>query len=310
MAGQIDFIPTGAWEIVRQPQFSEEGTYAVTNLNGTAWSNIGVVTEIGMEVTVEEDVVRVLGNRDVYNQIKLGLAYAFAIRYRAQGTKFMRYGSELPNRAITPDPTGVLPNGTNFASLSILLSSWIDNAEKWRLYKGVKTGSLEVAVSRDAGTEVTQNFVAKDITTWDVEPTWVSNTYAGALSGNPWSGVSMGPDPLTVATTTVQCPEFNLNIDQGLGELKPTGIESVFYLAPTNREITFDFTTWLRNNDRITQTKNHTALNISFLMNAGATLNMTGAKYNSYVSNIVTGEAEFLMEEMAGSAKTATIPLV
>lgn len=263
-----------------------------------------------MEVTVEEDIVRILGNRDIYNQIKLGLGYAFAIRYRAQGTQFMRYGTELAARTPTADNTMVLPNGTNFVSLSILLSSYIDNAEKWRIYKGVKTGSVAISISRDAGTEVTQNMVAKDITEWTVEPVWVNNTAAGAISGNPWTGISMGPDPLSVAGTVVQCPTFNLNVDQGLGQLKPTGIESVFYLAPTNRDITFDFSTWVKGSTRIQQVKGHTPLAITFLMNAGATIGIVDAKFNSYNSGIVTGEAEFLMEEVAGTAKTATIPLV
>lgn len=311
MGGQIDFVPTGAWEILKQPQFVEEdGGYGVLPLENDVWKNVGVVTEIGMEVTVEEDIVRILGSRDIYNQIKLGLGYAYAIRYRAQGTQFMRYGTELTSRTPIPDHTMVSPNGTNFASLSILLSAYIDNAEKWRIYKGTKTGSVSISISRDAGTEVTQNMVAKDITSWDAEPVFVNNTPAGAISGNPWTGISMGVDPLTVAGTVVQSPAFNLNVDQGLGQLKPTGIESVYYLAPTNREITFDFSTWVKNNDRIGQVKNHTALAISFLMNAGATISLTNSKFNSYTSSIVGGGADFLTEELAGTAKTVTIPLV
>jgi len=309
MAGVIDFVPTGAWEIVRQPQFIEEETFGVLELQDDVWQNVGVVTELGMEVTVEEDIVRVLGSRDIYNQIKLGLGYAFAIRYRAQGTKMLRYGSELPSRTPIPDHTMVSPNGTNFASLSLLLSSYIDNAEKWRIYKGIKTGSVEVAISRDAGTEITQNMVCKEITDWVVEPSWVNNTYAGALAGNPWTGISMGVDPLTVAGTTVQSPAFNITVDQGLGQLKPTGIESVYYLAPTNREITFDFSTWVKNSTRIGQTRDHTALAITFLMNAGATISLTNAKFNSYTSTLTGGSADFLTEEMAGTAKTCTINL-
>jgi hypothetical protein len=310
MAGQIDFIPTGAWELVRQPQFVEELTYGVMELEDNVWQNIGVVTEIGMEVTVEEDVVRILGNRDIYNQLKLGIEYAFAVRYKAQGTKFMRYGSELPARTPVPDNTMVAPNGTNFASISILLSSYIDNTQKWRIYKGAKTSDIAIGISRDNGIEIEQNFMAKDITTWDVEPTWVNNQYAGSISGNPWTGISMGADPLQVASTTVQCPEINFNIDQGLGQLKPTGIESVYYVGATNREITFDFTTWVKDNTRLSQLKNHTALVVNYLMNAGANIQTTGSKFNSYTSGIVTGSSDFLMEEIAGSSKTITIPLV
>lgn len=308
--GVIDFVPTGAWEVQRQPQFVEESVYGVLDLADNAWQNIGVVTEIGMEVAIEEDVVRVLGSRDIYNQIKLGIGYAFAIRYRPQGTKFMRYGTELGARTPAPDNTMVAPNGTNFASLSVLLSAYIDNVEKFRIYKGVKTGSVGVAISRDAGIEVTQNMVAKEVTSWDVEPTWTGNTYAGALSGDPWTGVSMGVDPLSIASTVVQCPSFNFNVDQGLGELKATGIESVFYLAPTNRAITLDFSTWVKNNTRITQTKDHTALAVTFLMNAGALVSFAGVKYNSYTSGIVGGSADALTEEISASAKTVTVPVL
>lgn len=308
--GCIDFIPTGAWEVQKHPQFIEESAYGVTDLEDNVFQPVGIVTEVGMEVTIEEDVVRILGSRDIYNQIKLGIGYAFAVRYRPQGTKFMRYGTELPSRTPVPDNTMVAPNGTNFVSLSLLLSAYIDDAEKWRIYKGIKTGSIEVAISRDAGIEVTQNFVAKDITEWVAEPIWVNNQYAGAVTGNPWTGTGMGPNPLNVAATVVQCPEFNFAVEQGLGELKATGIESVCYLSPTNRDITLDFITWVYNNVRIGQVKDHTALALTYLMNAGASASFAGVKFNSYSSGIVGGSTDALTEALAGSAKTLTIPVV
>lgn len=310
MAGQIDFIPTGAWEVVRQPQMTEELTYGVTELEDDVWQNIGVVTELGMEVTIEEDIVRILGNRDIYNQLKLGVENAFAIRYKAQGTRFMRYGTELVNRAIPPDNTMVAPNGTNFASLSLLLSTFIDDTEKWRLYKGAKTASIAIGISRDNGIEIEQNFMCKSITEWIDEPTWISNTYAGAISGNPWTGISMGADPLDVAGIKVQCPEINFNVDQGLGQIKPTGIESVYYVGATNRAISLDFITWVKNSLRIQQVYNHTSLALTFLMNAGALITTTGTRFNSYTSTIVTGSSDFLQEEIAGSSKTLTVPQV
>jgi hypothetical protein len=309
MAGQIDFVPTGAWELILHPQYVEEDDgYGITPLDGNVWQNCGVTTEIGMDVTIEEDVVRILGSRDIYNQLKLGVAYAFALRYKAQGTKNMRYGTELPARTPAPDHTMVAPNGTNFASRSIKLSAFIDDLEKWRLYKGTKVSTIAGAISRDAGIEITENYLCKAITEWTTEPAWTNDTDAGAISGNPWTGISMGPDPLDVAGTKIQCPVFNWSVDQGLGQIRPTGIDSVYYLGPTNRSITFDFQTWVKGNKQILDTVGHTAQLIKYLMNAGAELQIAGSKYNTYSHSIVTGSAEFSSESVSGTGKTFTVP--
>lgn len=309
MAGQIDFVPTGAWELLKHPQYVEEDEgYGILPLDGCVWQNAGVTTEIGMEVTIEEDIVRILGSRDIYNQLKLGVNYAFALRFKAQGTKNLRYGTELLSRTPAPDHTMVAPNGTNFASRSILLSSYIDDTEKWRIYKGAKVSTCAGAISRDAGIEITQNFLCKTITEWTAEPVFTTNTYAGAISGNPWTGISMGPDPLDVAGTKIQCPVFNFNVDQGLAQIRPTGIESVYYLGATNRSVTFDFQTWVKGNKQILDTVGHTAQLIKFLMNAGAELEIANAKYNTYSNTIVTGSAEFSSESVSGTGKTFTVP--
>lgn len=282
--------------------------YGVLPLDGNVWQNCGVTTEIGMDVTIEEDIVRILGNRDIYNQLKLGINNAFALRYKAQGTKNMRYGTELLSRTPAPDNTYVAPNGTNFASRSILLSSMIDDAEQWRVYKGTRVSTTAGAISRDAGIEITQNFLCKDITEWTDEPTFTTNTYAGAISGNPWTGISMGVDPLDVAGTKIQCPVFNWNVDQGLGQIRPTGIESVYYLGATNRSVGFDFQTWVKGSKQILDTKNHTAQLIKYLMYAGAELQLANSRYNSYSHTIVAGSQDFSSESVSGTARTFTIP--
>jgi hypothetical protein len=311
MSGIINFVPTGSWEIVKQPQFVEEEVFGELELDGCNWQNIGIVTEIGMEVSIEEDIIRILGMRDIYEQVKLGVNYAFAMRYRPQGTRYMKYGIDLPNRSIVPDHTMAAPNGTNFASQTILLTAYIDGVEKARIYTGVKTASISIAVNRESpGIECTQNFLCKEISDWITIPSFTNNTYAGAITGVPWSGITSGVDPFTLGGEVVQVPGITLDVNQGLAQLKPTGIESLYYLAPTNRTITYSFETWTKGSSQIQKTRNHDNLALTYLLAPGALASGTGAKHNSYSSTLVGGSEEFLKETVGGNLKTLSIPLV
>ena len=113
----------------------------------------------------------------------------------------MKYGTELVNGT-----------GTNEKSISILVSKKVNDVELFRVYKGVKTSSITVEITRAGGVNVTQNMKCKTITDWGVTPVFTGTTTFGpAPSGDPVTGISSGTNPLTIAGANYDTPRFRLH---------------------------------------------------------------------------------------------------
>ena len=72
------YVPTGSWEYIKQPQFVEEVTYGTLPLANTTFTSCGLITEVTREFTIENEQYRILGNRDIHTQIKLGEQHSFS----------------------------------------------------------------------------------------------------------------------------------------------------------------------------------------------------------------------------------------
>lgn len=301
------YVPTGSWEYIKQPQFVEEVTYGTLPLANTTFTSCGLITEVTREFTIENEQYRILGNRDIQTQIKLGEQHTFSFKYRptTASTALMKYGIELPNAT-----------GTNAKSISILVSKRIDGVEKYKIFTGVKTASITIEITRASGVNITQNFKCKNITEWGSVPVFTgTTTYATTPTDDPWTGISSGSNPLTIEGANYDTPRFSITVDQGLQELKPNGELTLKYLYATNRTITVDFDTWINNSVASvlnTAQASFTAQNGTYLMNSAnsATLNFTSLKFDTTSEGDTAGGAEFTMGKFSGSAKTVTLTTV
>jgi hypothetical protein len=308
----MSYKPTATVDYVKKPQFTEEVTEGTLPLGSaptpTQFKHMGYVQEISKPVVITNEQFRILGSYDVGSQIKLGEEYAFSITYRPVDTRLMKYGISLPNAAVAPDHTMTTPNGTNAVSISILVSRLLDGVEKYRTYVGCKTASINVSVTRDAGCVVTQNFRCRDITDWAVAPTFVGVVvYATAASGDPWSGITSGADPMTLNGTPKDTNSFVFNVDCGLADYKPNGQLSIKYLKSNQRAITWESNTPLK--DAVIEGfwRAYTSLTIVYTVAPAITFTFAVAKIDTYDQNDSAGSIDFSIEEISGTAQTVTV---
>ncbi len=286
---------------MKLPQFVEETTFGVLPLANTTFTSCGLISDLDKTFNVENEQYRILGNRDIYSQVKLGEQYTFTIKYRPTDTVLMKYGTEL-----------VSGTGTNEKSISILVSKKVDNIEKYRIYRGVKTSSITVEITRTGGITCTQNMKCIGISDWGTAPSFTgTTTYAATPTADPVTGISSGSNPLTIASVNYDTPRFSFTVDQGLQEIKPNGELTLKYLFATNRTITVDFDTWIK--DIVLQTAQaaYTAQAVTYQIsntpNPVILATFTSVKFDSSVEQDTAGSTDFSMGKFSGSAKTVTI---
>ena len=308
------YKPTAPPDYQKWPQFTEEvneGELPLgTALDPTVFKSMGYTQTIGKEASAENDQFYVLGSYDVGAQVKLGEDYTFSITYRPQDTRMMRYGSELPDFTVPADNTMAAPNGTNGVSISILVSKLIDGVEQYRIYTGVRTASISISITRDAGVVVTHNFRCRDISPWQDEPAFLGTVgYAAQPTGDPWSANTSGADPFTIGGTIRDTNSIVVNVDQGLGDYRPNGSMSLKFLKPLKRSITFEGNTPLYNTVIEDYWKNYTALAFVYTMAPSIAITGASAKIDTYTNTDEAGGTDINIEEFSGTIKTVTLPV-
>lgn len=312
----MSFIPSAQVDVVKRPQFVEELVEGVLPLNNGASPTPGPITftSVGWGMTLgedranESDKLRMLGSYDVEKQLKLGETLTSEITYKPFDFKFAGYGLKKPvaPTVTPPDPTGVAPNGTSGVSISILMSALIEGVEKFKIFTGVKFGGCSGEITRDGGCTFTLPFECKTISNWVVEPTWSSGapTYAAnPTATTPFTGISGGANPLTIATTPYDSTSFSFNVDLGMMNYTPLGQSTFKYRKSMQRNMTCEFNTLVKaDNIILGDVTGYTPRDVEYTFATNKKLKFTGVQFDSYVQNRDAGSTDFWIEELSGQA--------
>jgi len=312
----MSFIPSAQVDVVKRPQFVEEiteGTLPLDNGLPTpgpiTFRTVGWGMTLGEDIAIENDKLRMLGSYDVEKQLKLGQTITSEVTYKPFDFKFAGYGLKKPvAKTVTPaDPTMVAPNGTSGVSISILMSALIEGIEKFKIFTGVKFGGCSGEITRDGGCTFTLPFEAKGVTGWVVEPTWAAGapTYApNPTATNPWTGISGGVDPLTIATVAYDSTSFSFNVDLGMMNYTPLGQSTFKFRKSMQRNMTCEFNTLVKaDNVILGDVTAYTPRDIEYtFFPTTKKLKFTGVQLESYVQNKDANSTDFWVEELSGQA--------
>ena len=312
----MSFIPSAQVDVVKRPQFVEElveGTLPLSNgvsptPGPVTFRSVGWGMTLGEDIAIESDKLRMLGSYDVEKQLKLGQTITSEITYKPFDFKFAGYGLKKPvaPTVTPPDPTMVAPNGTSGVSISILMSALIEGVEKFKIFTGVKFGGCSGEITRDGGCTFTLPFECKNVTGWVVEPTWSSGapTYApNPTATNPFTGISGGADPLTVATVPLDSTSFTFNVDLGMMNYTPLGQSTFKYRKSMQRNMTVELNNLVRaDNVMIGNVTGYTAQDVEYTFFTGKKLKFSGVQFESYVQNKDASSTDFWIEELSGQA--------
>lgn len=187
------------------------------------------------------------------------------------------------------------------------MSARIDGVEKFKIWTGVKFGGCSGEITRDGGCSFTLPFECKTVSDWIVEPTWspAPAVYApNPTATTPFTGISGGIDPLTIATVPYDSSSFSFNCDLGVMNYKPLGQETFKFRKSMQRNITCDFNTLVKNNVLLGDVRGYTPRDVKYRFQETPEKSITfnGVQFESYVRNLDAGSTDFGIEEVSGQA--------
>jgi hypothetical protein len=298
----INFQPTGAWKIIKPPQFIIETSYGVTPASGT-WSLLGNITGISPNFGIQKEVVRVVGRRTPVTQTKLMEVFAGALRFRPYDSDMMKYGINVADESS--------PTGNNAESMSIMWSMELNGVEKYFGLQGVKTDKISTEISKDAGVVCGQDYrwmasylyqddlSAMGITTPDyLEDSDVPNTA-------PWTSLAGGVDPFELESVVIPTDRIKIDVNQNLDAISPNGSDSVEYLGASIWEASIDFDIWAKDSTFHDYLMDLELIDGTYQVYADATnpsaLTITDLGFDSRTFNLEGNSKNFQRESVAGT---------
>ncbi|WP_337861468.1 phage tail tube protein [Nitrososphaera sp.] len=290
----MSYSPTGTWNIVKKLQYVEESAFGSTP-GSPAFVLAGHQVRMRESTETSAQKYRELGSRDLYQMLKTGEMYSFELQYQPTSTALMRYGTELPGGA-----------GTIEKSLSFTYTQLINAAETWYRYLGARCDQLEVEVT-EAAVKVMQRFLCKDIPAAVTADPFTTPGYAGADTSAPYTGASSGSNPLTINSNNYDVPRFKVSVDWNLEVIKPNGETQAKFILPTNRDISVEFDTWVKNDVLRADAKSLVARSASYVIAAGKQFTFTDLYLQRQGKSNDAGDSKHMIETLAGTAKSVTL---
>lgn len=282
-------------------QYVEEATYGVTPTSPT-FLHPGPITDLSESLETQNIKYRQLGSRDIYSLIKSGEAYSFEIKFTPINANLINYGINLP-----------AGTGTIEKSLTFIKSQKINNVEMYTLYQGCKCDSIDYEITADGVHDVTMSFMAKNITTPSTTHGLTTPTFASNPTSTPWTGFESGSNPLTLNSLNYDVPRFKFSVTNNLEAIRPNGELILKFLEPTNREVTFDFDTWVKDTVLLADTKSLTARAMTYKLTGASSTpaNLTATFTDAYLESVDTSDSptanETKMLSFSGTAKAVAV---
>lgn len=271
----MSYLPNGAWDFVKRPQYIEETTYGTTPTSSPSFTSAGVNAELNLTMTESVNRYRQLGSRNVYKFLETGELYSFELKYNPISTALIRYGTEAPAGA-----------GTIEKALSFLWSQNRDVSgtmtEHFIFAKGARTDRIRIECTPDNIT-ITQGFLCQDITTPATSHGLTTPTFASADTAAPWVGPTSGSNPLTHNALNYDVDRFVFEVSYNLDAIKPNGSTQIQFLVPTNCIVTGEFDALHKSDVLETDMKALTARAMSY------NLNSTGPKTATFTNAVIIG---------------------
>lgn len=298
----INFTPTGAWRLIKPPQFIVETSYGVTPASGT-WKLLGDVTGISPNFGIQKEVIRVIGKRTPVTQTKLMEVFAGALRYRPYNSTMMKYGINVANESSS--------SGNNAESMSIMWSMELNGTEKYFGLQGVKTDKISVEISKDGGVMVGQDYrwMASYLYADDLDDMGITTpTYLDmddVPNTAPWTSLAGGSDPFSIESVVIPTDRIKFDVNQNLDAVSPNGSDSVEYLGASIWEASLDFDIWAKDGTFNDYLMDLTLVDGTYSLNSDASnsssMTITDLGFDSRTFNLEGNSKNFQRESVAGT---------
>ena len=278
--------------------------YGVKVTASPSYSQYGVRAQVSENTEDTIERYRAEGSRDIYKLLKTGELYSVTLMTNLIDTKPLRYGMELPSGAGTPEK-----------SLNMVYSRYEDNGssalvEYYYFYLGARIDMSELEITNGVVT-LTQNLLCSRILGRSDTHGLTTPTFMTPSTADPWTSITGGSGQLIFpGPVTVDTPRAKITVKQNLEVGKPNGETRPKWIYPTNRDITFEFDTWVKDDVQRAAVENFTNYStLIYRLNSTGPKDVTMANIRFYKCerSSRTNENKHLMEKLSGSPLSVTV---
>ena len=230
----MSFPVTTVTRVVKPLQWVKETIRGTTPTSPT-FINAGPIQEFTPNTETNSVNYRMLGSPDLYKVIKTGERFNFDIMFNPIDRVLMSKGINLDSEDVT---------NNRDQSLTFLMSQQMNNAgvlaEYYIKAVGCSCDSTTIDISLDA-VSVSQSWIANEIPIPATAHGLTTPTFASAITGTPWTGLTAGSNSLTHNGNDYVLRSFSCTVNHNTDQIQPIGESNVFATIPTIRDISGSF---------------------------------------------------------------------
>jgi hypothetical protein len=277
------------------PQYAAETTQGTPNANA-AYKLAGYTQSITPDYQAEHQDDALFGKYDWQSSVQLGRIWRWTIVFSPYDGDLLKRGTLLPAGA-----------GTAEEALTFVEGTLINGVLNYRLHYGSIISSVTGQINR-GGFRMTHTYESTDVSDWITahgltSPDFV--TLAEVPTTDPWSHLTPGTDPITIAGTATDIQDIRWDINWNLAKMQPNGVFSYKYAEVSSRRVTLSLTAWLKNNLLRGYVKNYTKLDVAVKLNSGGTpltFTFKDCVFDRYAQPQSAGGNAFATETITGMA--------
>jgi hypothetical protein len=290
-----DFVLPLQW-VTEGDSIATPANFGVTP-SSPSYTAAGRVMEVQIGRDIVDTPVNVMGDEDVFDQIKNEELYSFTVKSQIYDTTLLKYGVNPCN--------GV---GTIDESLSFKFSKNISGTEVFTKMTGCRAASTSLTVERGAW-EMEQTWVCKDIsidnsTDPDTTPTNVTSIPTTTV----WRHQDLGTSPFLWNSVNYGERRFSLAVTRDLGMMKVNGENQILFSKPSHRGIEFSVDVIRSGQTLVTDFEDKTKRAAVYEINDGsAQINFTDCVIQSWDERHTATDTDLLIEPITVRAQGLTV---
>jgi len=290
-----DFVLPLQW-VTEGDSVTTPALFGVTP-SSPSYTAAGRVLELELGRDIVDTPVNVLGDEDVFDQIKNEELYTFTVKSQIYDTTLLKYGVNACGGA-----------GTIDESLSFKFSKYESGTEVFTKMTGCRPSSTTLSLERGAW-EMDQTWICKSIsidnsTDPDTTPTNISSLPTTTV----WRHQDAGSTPFLWNSVNYGERRFSLTVLRDLGMTKVNGENEIVFSKPSHRGIEFSVDVIRSVSTLATDYEDKTKRAAVYEINDGtAQINFTDAVITGWTERHTSTDTDLLIEPITARAQNVTV---
>ena len=262
-----------------------------------SYTAAGRVLELEIIRDIADTPINVLGDEDVFDQIKNEELYSFTVKSQIYDTTLLKYGVNAANGS-----------GTIDESLTFKFSKYASGTEVFTEMTGCRCASTTLTLERGAW-EMDQTWICKSISLDNsTDPDTTPTNVTALPTDTVWRHQDAGSTPFLWNSVNFGERSFSMTVTRDLGVMKVNGDNEIIYSKPTHRNIEFSVDVIRSGITLVTDYEAKTKRAAVYEINDGtAQINFTNATIIDWTERHTATDTDLLIEPITGRAESVAV---